>query len=63
MKLMGSWEQKNENIHLTLDRICLASLCGVGGSVGAGRPFTISCAKDNVGLAGEVAAEWEVVGL
>ena len=40
-------------------------LCvGLGDSVGARRPFTISCTKDGVGLASEVAAEWEgVVGL
>lgn len=57
MKLMEGWEQKNGNIYLTLDKICLASLCGVGSCVGAGRSYTISCAKDDVGLASEVAAE------
>lgn len=41
----------------------VAPICGARGSVGAGRPFIVSCAKD-VGLASGVAVEWEeVVGL
>lgn len=35
MKLMGDWELKNDNIYLTLNRFCPASVCGIGGQCGS----------------------------